>query len=89
MDSALSDDDPTRALELMLASAAPDPMVADLTDVLGADAVRNIAMIERTRNGDMALVDVMGYTPDGKVTRASVAMQRDASGWRLRDVQPG
>lgn len=87
MGSAMSEDDPTQALELMLASGSSEPMVADLTDVLGTDGVRNIAMIERSRNGDMALVDVMGYALNGKVTRASVSMQRDVTGWRLRDVQ--
>lgn len=86
-ETALTEDDPTQALEIMLASVSPEPMVAELTDALGVDGVRNIAMIERTRSGDMALVEVMGYTPDGKVTRASVSMQRDATGWRLRDVQ--
>ena len=87
MDSVVSEDDPTQALELMLASGSSEPMVANLTDVLGTDGVRNIAMFERSRNGDMALVDVMGYALNGKVTRASVSMQRDVTGWRLRDVQ--
>jgi hypothetical protein len=87
IESALGDDDPTQALELMLSASSPDPLVAELTDVLGVDGVRNIAMLERTRNGDMALVDVMGFTTGGKIARASVSMQRDATGWRLRDVQ--
>lgn len=88
-DSAVATEgDLSVTINQMLEGPPDDALTARLVTILELPPGERVVVSERSRNGDVVLVRVAAFNIQGAVKQASVELQRDVTGWRLRDVQP-
>lgn len=66
-----------------------DAKSTEIWTQLGVDQRSDVATVLSSRSGDFGLVSVLALQPDGAVKKAQVEVQKDQSGWHIRDVHPG
>lgn len=85
-----SDADPDELVDYVrkaVETASGDQQINMLWTRLGIEKGSPLAIAQTARNGDFALVTVVGVRSTGEVIKVQCELQRDANAWRIREVQ--